>query len=324
MKVDFVARASVFFLSLAAVFGTTGALAQSFPDKVVRMVVPFPPGGGADGPARVVAEKMSTILGQPVIVDNKPGASANIGAEFVARAPADGYTLLFTNEVLSSNQSMFRALRYDSVKDFVPVAKIGNAAVAMAVHPGVQAKSLAELVAVSKDKEINYASPGVGTGPHLFAELLVIATGAKFNHIPYKGAGPATTDAVGGQVDMIITALAPLAPHVANGKLRALAVTGSARSGLMREIPTVAESGVTAFTYDLWYALVAPAGVPAPVLAKLQQAAATALQDRDVVQRLRTMGIEPDGSPPSALPKQISDGIERWNRVIREANISRE
>ncbi len=300
------------------------ALAQSFPEHAVRMVVPFPPGGGADGPARAIAEKMTAILGQPVIVENKPGASANIGAEFVARAPADGYTILFSNEVLSSNQSMFSKLRYDSVKDFTPVAKVGNAAVAIAVHPGVEAKNLAELVALSKTRMVNYGSPGVGTGPHLFGELLAISTGARLNHIPYKGAAPATTDAVGGQVDMIISALAPMASHMSTGRLRGLAVTGSNRSALMPNLPTVAETGVSSFRYDLWYAIVAPAGVPPAALSTLRRAAALALKDGDVLQRLQTMGIEPDRSPASALPDQIREGIARWNRVIREANIPRE
>lgn len=312
------------FRFLAVALIATGALAQTYPDRPIKLVVPFPAGGGADGTARVFADKLAGVLGQAVVIDNRPGASGNIGAEQVARATPDGYTLLLGNEFLSTNPNLFKAMRYDSIKDFVPVTKIATSAVALAVHPSVQAKSMQELIALSKTKTINYATPGVGTGPHLFGELLAMTTGARLNHIPYKGAGPAMTDAVGGQVDLIISTLAPMVPFIASGKLRGLAVTGGARSPQLPDMVTLAESGTPGFRYEIWYGVFAPAAVPKPILARLQAASAQALADPDLVARLRKAGFEPDAGTPDALAALVKSDQERWGKVVTDAKIPRE
>jgi tripartite-type tricarboxylate transporter receptor subunit TctC len=312
-------------LAGALALSGVNAWAQTYPDRPVRLVVPFPAGGGADGAARTFADKLAGVLGQPVVIDNKPGASGNIGAEAVARAPADGYTLLFGNEFLSTNPNLYKQLRYDTLKDFAPVAKVATSAVAIAVHPSIPAQNMQELIALSKTRTLNYASPGVGTGPHLFGELMALQTGTKFNHIPYKGASPAMTDAVGGQVDVIISTLAPMVQFISGGKLRGLAVTGSTRSVQLPEMPTLAEAGVPGFRYEIWYAAFAPAGVPKAVLTRLQQASAQALTDPDLNARLRKAGYEPDtGTTPEALTALIKSDLDRWGRVVQDARIPRE
>lgn len=317
-------RALLLLAGAASLLAASAVCAQTFPERPIRLVVPFPAGGGADGAARAFSDRFAALLGQPVTIDNRPGASGNIGAEQVARSNPDGYTLLFGNEFLSTNAALFKALRYDAQKDFVPLAKVATSAVAIAVHPSVPAKSMAELVALSKTRPINYASPGVGTGPHLFGELLALNTGAKLNHIPYKGSAPAMNDAVGGQVDLIISTLAPMVPFLSTGKLRGLAVTGAARSAQLPEMPTLAESGTPGFSYEIWYGVFAPAAVPRPVLARLQQAAAQALADMDVQARLRKGGFEPEASTPEALAALVRSDSERWSRVVQEARIPRE
>jgi len=300
------------------------AAADAWPERPVRMVVPFPAGGGADVAARLFGEKLARELGQPVVIDNRPGASGNLGAEAVARAPADGYTLLFANEFLATNPAVFRSLRYDPLRDFVPVAKVASTAAAIAVHPSLPVRSLQELVALGRTRTLHYASPGVGTGPHLFGQLIALQTGAAFNHIPYKGSAPATADAVGGQVDFILSTLTPLVPHLAAGRLRGLAVTTDQRSPLAPDLPTVAETQVASLRYDIWYGVVAPAAVPRPVLARLQQASAQALRDAALQARLQSAGYETEVATPEAFGQQIRTDLERWTRVIHDAKIPRE
>ena len=320
MKLSNAIRCSVAgFVAAAAL--TAPAFAQTYPDRPVHMIVPFPPGGGADVAARSFAEKFAGVLGQAVVIENRPGASGNIGAEQASRAPADGYTLLFGNEFLSTNPNLFKTLRYDSVKDFVPISKVATSAVVIAAHPSLPVKNMQELIALSKTRAINYASPGVGTGPHLFGEMLAMSTGAKLFHIPYKGSAPAMNDAVSGQVDVIISTLAPMVPFITAGKLRGLAVTGGARSNQLPDLQTLAESGTPGFKYEIWYGVLAPAAVPKPILDKLQKAAAQVLADPELIARLRKTGYEPDASTPEALSALIRSDLERWGRVVTDAKI---
>jgi tripartite-type tricarboxylate transporter receptor subunit TctC len=312
-------------LAAAAALLVSGtALAQTFPDRPIRMVVPFPAGGGADFVARLFGDKLAVLLGQRVVIDNKPGASGNIGAEIVARGPADGYTLLMANEFLSTNPLMFKSIAYDSLRDFVPIAKVASTAAAIAVHPSVQATTVQELVALSRRKPLSYASPGVGTGPHLFGQLIALNTGATFTHVPYKGSAPAMADAVGGQVDFIISTLGPMVPHLASGKLRGVAITGGKRSPQAPDIPTLAETGSSLQAYEVWYGVVAPAAVPAPIVARLQQAAAEALRDPELVSRLRGAGFDTEPISAEAFGAEIRSDMARWSRVIQDANIVRE
>lgn len=309
---------------LALAGGSAQAQAQSWPDRPVKMVVPFPPGGGADNAARAFGEKLAEHLGQPVVIDNKPGASGNIGAEAVVRAPADGYTLLFGNEFLATNPALFKSLRFDSVRDFTPVARVASSATLIAVHPSVPAKTLKELIALAKTRSLNYSSPGVGTGPHLFGQLIALNTGANLNHIPYKGTAPAITDAVGGQVDLVISTAAPMVGHVRSGRLRALAATGAQRFGELPDVPTVAESGVVSDAYEVWYGLLAPSGVPPAVLAKLQKAAEQAMRDPDLVARLVKAGYDVNPVSPAQFGAEIRRDMERWTRVVEQAKIERQ
>jgi tripartite-type tricarboxylate transporter receptor subunit TctC len=318
-----IGRRGLLALALSAV-AARNALAQSWPERPIKMIVPFPPGGGADNAARAFGEKLASLLGQPIVIDNRPGASGNIGAELVARAQPDGYTLLFGNEFLSTNPAVFKSLRYDSVRDFAPVARVASSASVIAVHPSVPAKTLKELVALARTKTLNFASPGVGTGPHLYGELLALKTGAKLNHVPYKGTAPAMSDAVGGQVDFIISTAAPMVPYVQSGKLRALAVTGAQRSGDLPDVPTVIETGVISDPYEVWYGVLAPAGVPKPVLARLQQASDQALRDPDLVARLNKAGYDVRVETPERFGAEIRGGMERWVRVVQQANIERQ
>jgi tripartite-type tricarboxylate transporter receptor subunit TctC len=312
----------VLLLALATLaFGTS---AQTWPERPIKLVVPFPPGGGADTAARMYGEKLSALLGQPVLIDNKPGASGNIGAELVARAPADGYTLLFANEFLATNPLMFKEIRYDSLKDFVPIAKVASNAAAIAVHPSLGIKTIQELIALGRTKNLNYASPGVGTGPHLFGQLIAMQTGAKFTNIPYKGSAPATADAVGGQVDFIVSTLSPMVPHFNSGRLRGLAITGGKRSPQAPDVPTLIESGLISQKYEVWYGVVAPAAVARPITTRLQQASAQVLRDPELLNKLRNSGFDVEPSIGDDFGAELRADMDRWVRVIRDAKIPRE
>lgn len=300
------------------------ARAQAFPERPVKLIVPFPAGGAADVAARAFGDRFSAVLGQPVVVDYRPGASGNIGAEVVARGPADGYQLLFANEFLATNPVMFSSIRYDTLRDFAPVARVSSTPAAIAAHPSLPAKTFAELIALGRTRPLNYASPGVGTGPHLYGQLIALTTGAQFNNVPYKGSAPATADAVGGQVDFIVSTLAPMLPHLAAGRLRGLAVTGGKRAAQAPDVPTLAELDAALPRYDVWYGVFAPAAVPAPVLARLRQASAQVMQEAELAARLRGAGFDVEPSTPEAFGAEVRADLERWARVVRDAKIPRE
>lgn len=317
------ARRSLLVLSLLAL-ACGGALAQSWPDRPIKMVVPFPPGGGADNAARAFGEKLASLLGQPVVIDNKPGASGNIGAETVARAPADGYTLLFGNEFLATNPVMFKALRYDPQRDFVPVARVASSAAAIALHPSVPATTLKELVELARKQPLNFASPGVGTGPHLYGELIALHTGAQLNHVPYRGTAPAVADALGGQVAFVISTAAPMNAHFASGKLRPVAVTGAERYGQLPAVPTVMETGIVSDVYEIWYGVLAHANTPKAILAKLQQASNQALRDPELVGKLNKGGYDVKLMTPEEFGAEIKRDTAAWARVVEQAKIERQ
>jgi tripartite-type tricarboxylate transporter receptor subunit TctC len=309
---------------LRALLAGGQAVAQTYPAKPIRMVVPFPPGGGFDGIARPFSEKLSTVLGQPVIIDNRAGAAGNIGAAFAAQQPADGYTLLFANDLLATNPPMYKAPGYDPLKDFIPVSKVGAVATAIAIYPGVQAKDAKELSALSKKKPLNFGTPGMGSVPHLVGEMLNLEGAMSLVHIPYKGSGPAITDTMGGQIDMVITTLSSLAPQIRAGKLRGIAVVGASRASIMPELPTLSEAGGPAIHADIWYGLFVPAGTPAGIVTRLHDASVRALADRDLGERLRKIGYEPGSSTPEALAATLKDDLAKWTRVVNEAKIPRE
>jgi tripartite-type tricarboxylate transporter receptor subunit TctC len=303
------------------------AVGQTYPSKPIRIVVPFTPGGSNDVLARAIGEKLAVSLGQPVVVDNKPGASGNIGSDAVAKSPADGYTLLIAaNNVMSMNPALFAKMPFDSVKDFEPITLLGVVPVVLAINPDVMATSVKELVAVAKAMPggLKYASSGKGSPQHLSAELFKSMTGTDIVHIPYKGAAPAVTDLLGGHVEMQFGAINSLLPHVKAGKLRALGVAGSQRVSALPDVPTIAEAGVAGYESDIWIALVAPAKTPVAIVNLLNAEVRKALAAPDVQQKLAEQAIEPRASSPAALAKLVSDDLKRWARVVKDAGIQPE
>jgi tripartite-type tricarboxylate transporter receptor subunit TctC len=301
------------------------AAAQDYPSKPVRIVVPFAPGGVADSSARVVAEPLSIRLGQPVVVENRPGASGNIGTQQVVQAAADGYTLLLGFDgTMVINPHVFPKIPFDTLADFAPVTKLGDATLILVAHPSAGVKNLKELIEKAKSKPFPYGTSGTGGTPHLAAELLKQRTGAQLEHVPYKGGGPAVTDVVGGQIPLVFTAIASAQQHVRNGRLIGLGVPGAKRSDALPEVPTFQESGgpeLRGFDVSSWTGIFAPAKTPPAVIARLQKELAVVLQSPFVKERYATLGIEPVGNAPEAFGKQVREDLERWQQVVKAANV---
>ena len=298
--------------------------AQQFPSKPIRIVNAFAPGGPSDLLARMVAQKLQEAWGQPVVVEPKTGAAGNIGMEFIARSPADGYTLgIGPTGNLVVNPHIFAKLPYDPFTDFAPVTLVATVENVLVVHPAVPAKNVQELVALARAKPgtLNFASPGSGSQAHLAGELLKSMTGIDLVHVPYKGTGPALNDLMGGQVTMMFAQMSSALPHVRAGKLRALGVASLRRSTAAPDIPTVAEQGLAGFEAVSWYALIAPAGTPTDIVDKVQQAMARALQLPDAQERLAGLGAEPVGSTPAELAARMRTESARWAQVVKAAGI---
>ena len=312
------------FLAAAVIAIAQGAWAQAYPSKVIRLVVPFPPGGGFDGIARPVVEKMGSILGQSIVMDYRPGAGGNIGIEHAAKSPADGYTLLIANVSITSNPAIWKTINYDAVTDFAPISRIGSASSALAIHPSLAAKDLKELRALARTKPLNFASPGVGTSSHLIGEMMNLEGILPLVHIPYKGTAPAVADAIGGQLDAVMVPLVSLAPHIRAGKLRGIAVSSAQRVSLLPELPTFAEAGFPQVQSDTWYALFAPAGTPEPVLKRVHDATVQAVAQPEVAERLKKAGYEPGTSTPEALGLLVRSEIARWNKMATDAKIPKQ
>jgi tripartite-type tricarboxylate transporter receptor subunit TctC len=310
--------------ALAAAWLAAAASAQPYPSHAIKMVVPFPPGGGFDGIARPFAERLSAALGQPVVVDNRAGAGGNIGTESAARSPADGYTLLFANDYLGTNPNLYKGLKYDTLRDFVPISLVGSTQMAIAVNPSrVKATDAKSLQAESQQHILQYGTPGVGTSPHLFGELYAFNTGTRVQHVPYRGTGPAITDAIGGQLDFVLVTVPSLVQHVKAGKLRAITVIGGTRrSPLLPDVPTLAENGVQGVDHDVWYGLFAPAGTPPEVLKRLREATAAVLAQPELAERLRLVGYELTPSTPEALNERVKTDLAKWKQVVERARIS--
>jgi tripartite-type tricarboxylate transporter receptor subunit TctC len=310
--------------ALCALTQPVHAQAPAYPAKVVRMVVPFPPGGGFDGIARPYAEKLSAILGQPVVLDYRAGAGGNIGVEHAAKSPPDGYTLLFANVSMTTNPAMWKTIGYDAVNDFAPISRVGVVSSALAINPALPARDLKELIALSKAKPLNFASPGVGTSSHLIGEMMNIEGILGLVHIPYKGTAPAVADALGGQLDAVMVPLVSLAPHIKSGKLRGIAVSSAMRVPLLPELPTFAESGYPQVQSDTWYAVFAPAGTPEAVVRRVHDATVQALAQQDLVDRLRKTGYDPGSSTPEALGVLVKSEVARWNRMAVAAKVPKQ
>jgi tripartite-type tricarboxylate transporter receptor subunit TctC len=307
----------------AALLTRGPALAQTYPAKPIRLVVPFSPGGVSDTSARVVAEKLGQQLGQQVIVDNKPGASGNIGTQQVAQAEPDGYNLVLGYDGTLVINPHLQRVPFDTVKDFAPVGKIGDAVLIIVVNPKLPVRNFAELVAYAKAQPggLSYGSAGTGSTPHLAGELLKQRTGIPLTHIPYKGGGQAMGDVVGGTLPMLYTAVAGALPFVRNQQLRAIAVSSAARVPSMPDVPTLIESGVPDFVFDSWVGLLAPARTPRPVIERLNQALQAVLRAPDTRDRLQTLGVIPTPGTPEAYGQQIVADLEKNRAVVQGAQI---
>jgi len=296
------------------------ACAQSYPTKPVRVVVPFSPGGVADSSARVLADRLGARLGQAIVVENRPGASGNLGTASVAAATPDGYTLLLGFDgTLVINPHVYSSLPWNTLRDFAPVTKLGDATLILVAHPSVPAQNIRGLVALKKP--FSYGSAGTGSTPHLAGELLAQRTGIALTHVPYKGGGQAMGDVVGGQIPLVFTAVATAQQFVKSGRLKGLGVPAARRSGSLPEVPTFIESGLEGFIVDSWTGILAPAKTPGEILARLQKEIAAVLGEPDIRSRYATLGIEPVGNTPAQFAEQIRADLARWEKVVRQANI---
>lgn len=315
-----VIRWSVLTCVALAAAGPVGlAQAQGYPGKPIRIVVPFPPGGGTDIVARILTQKLSESFGANFVIDNRAGAGGSIGTEMVAKAPPDGYTLGIVSGSHAINPSLYSKLPFDAVRDFAPVTMLVSGPGLLVVHPSLPVKTVKELIALAKGKpgQLNYASAGNGTPPHLAGELFKSMAGVDMVHVPYKGNTPAFVDLISGQVSLSFPTIPSALPHVQAGRLRALAVTSRKRSAVMPQLPTIAESGLPGYDTSSWFGMLAPAGTPREIVRKLQQESAKVLQLRDVREKLLSQGLEPAGSTPEEFAATIESEIAKWAKVVK-------
>lgn len=306
-------------LLAAMVAATLGTPALAFPDRTITIVVPTAAGGGNDAMARVLGQGLSVALKQPVVVDNKAGANGAIAVEFVAKAAADGHTLMFGYVATHAMNPALQKLRYDPVKDFEPVGLVAYSPVLLVAHPGVKATNARELVAAVRaaPDKFSYASAGNGTAPHFAAELFKQSTGlGGLLHVPYKGAAPAVTDTIGGQTQLMFPSLFTATPYVKAGKLRAIGVAGSKRSAILPDVPTLAEQGVAGVDVGQWYGLFAPAGTPRTVVDQINKAMNTVLNDPATIKKLEDHGADVETSTPQQLRELVQKELARWRKVV--------
>jgi tripartite-type tricarboxylate transporter receptor subunit TctC len=311
--------------ALVLIFGTSLSLAQSFPVKPIRIIVPVGPGGGLDAVARLIGVKLAEAFGQPIVIDNRPGAGGTIGMDLVARATPDGHTLA----VFSSSQVINAVLSktpYDLLRGFFPISQTAAAPYVLVVHPAVPAKSVAELVSYAKANpgRLNYASVGEGTLQHLATELFAVTSNIKLVHVPYKGLGAAFPDLISNRVQMTMSSITALLPHIRSKALHPLAVTSAQRTMDMPELPTMMEAGVAGFVVTQWHGMLAPAGTPRPVIERLQREIANALQQPDVATRLARDSTVPVGSSPAEFSIFLKGENGRWRRVIKQVGLRAE
>jgi tripartite-type tricarboxylate transporter receptor subunit TctC len=298
---------------------TSAAMAQEYPSRPIKLVVPWAPGGGIDNLARVVGEKLAQNLGQPVVIENRPGAASSVGTAVVAKAPPDGYTLILSNTTHAINATLYKSLPYDSVKDFAPIALLADSMSVLVVHPAFEAKSVKELIALAKSKpgSINYGSAGNGSIQHLAGELFKSIAGVDLVHVPYKAGGTVVTDLLSNRVSVYFPPMAQIFPMLSSGKLTPIAVTGSVRSPLFPNVPTMTEPGLPGFEVVDWYGVQAPAGTNPQVVTKLNSEFAKILSVEDMKQRLRARGYELAGGTPQHLGGLIQGDIKKWAAIIK-------
>ena len=302
-------------LALAA----QGALAQAYPSKPIKMITPYPPGGPTDVLARAVSPKLAERLGQPIVIDNRPGASGMIGADMVAKAPGDGYTLLANASIHVINPSLYANPTYDAIKDFAAVGLIAEVPLVLVVNPKLDVKTVKDLIAKARGKPLNFASSGNGSAPHLAGEGFKLATKTDMMHIPYKGSGPAITDLIGGQVDFMFDSLPSSMPYIKSGRLVAIAVTTKKRSAALPDVPTVAESGVPGFDVSTWYGIWAPAATPPAIVHKLSSELAAVVRLPEVRARLADLGAEAVGNTPEEFAAFNRSELAKWAKIVKDS-----
>jgi len=315
---------SALVLSMLGVASTGSALAQTnYPDKPVRFVVPYPPGGGTDVIARIVQDRFQALLSQPIIIDNKGGAGGSVGSELAARAAPDGYTVLFTLSSHTINPAIYPKLSFDTIKDFESIGTVASLPQILVANPQVPANTVAELVALAKAKPelLAYASVGNGSPGHLAGELFKLRTGTQMTHIPYRGGGPAVTDVISGQVPLLWVSIPAAAQFVKAGKLKALAVSTLKRSAAFPDVPTVQETGVPDFEVDSWYAMFVPARTPQPVIDRLNRTLNTIVAEPGIRDKLLAQGAEGVGGTPQTLTRIVAAEIPKWAKLAKDANI---
>jgi len=316
-------RAVLGLLLLLALPGTSAmaraATPNDYPERPIRLISPFAPGGGNDLLARTLGLEMSKSLGQSVVVDNRPGANTIIGMQIVATAPADGYTLIMTSSTQAINATLYPKLPYDSIEDFAPVSLIASSPLIVAVYPGLAVNSVQEIIALAKAKprQILYPSAGTWNATHLAGELFSAMAGVTLVHVPYKGAAPGMNDLIAGRLQMVFATAPSAMPYIKAGRLRAIAITSSARSAVMPELPTVAESGVPGYEASTWYGVLAPARTPRPIVMRLNSEAKKALAVAEVRERLVAAGVDPVGNSPDEFAAYVRSEIAKWAKAIK-------
>ncbi|KXJ66088.1 LacI family transcriptional regulator [Achromobacter xylosoxidans] len=312
-------KLAITIATASALAFSSAAIADAYPTKPIRLIIPFAVGGSTDNLGRVLAARLSEKLGQQVVADNRPGAGGNIGTDLVAKAPADGYTLLFATEgTLGINPSLYKKLPFDPDKDFTPIAQFASVPNILVVNPKVQAKTVQELAAYAKSKpaSLNMGSAGNGTTNHLSGELFQSMTGTSFTHVPYKGSGPAMADLLANQIQLMFDNLPGSLPHVKAGSLRALAVTSAKRSPLLPDVPTMAEAGVPGYDVEVWFGVAAPKGLPAQTLATLSKAITEISQEPATIEKILNIGATPLTSTPAEFGSRIQEARLKWAPIV--------
>jgi tripartite-type tricarboxylate transporter receptor subunit TctC len=316
----------VAILSVLAAGFVPAAAAQKYPERPIRLIVPFAPGGTSDLLGRVVGAKLAEALGQTVVVDNRGGAGGSLGAALAAQSPADGYTLLVPHVGLAFNETLYPRRTYNAVRDFAPVSRLGETPNSVVVNNNFPVKSVKDLIALARKQpgKINYGSAGIGSAAHLAMALLEHAAGVSFNHVPYKGGGPSMIATTAGEVDFSMPAFPTSVPHIKAGRMRIIAVTGAAREPTMPDVPTVAESGVPGYEFGIWFAMFAPAATPRAIVTRLNQEIVKALSTAEMRDQLFKVGVNAASSTPEELGRLLKADVQKWAKIIKDARIPAE
>jgi len=311
--------------AIAMLIGSAAALAQQYPVKPVKIIVPYAPGGGNDLVARFLAQRLSDGLAQPFLVENKPGAGGSIGVEAGLKSAPDGYTLTLIPSAYTSNATFYK-VKFDPVRDITPIIEIAQAPLLVVVHPTLAVRTTPDLIALAKSQPgtLNFASPGQGSTIQLATELFAVTAGIRMNHVPYKGVGPALTDTIAGQVNLCFTTIPPALPHVKSGRLRAIAVTAIQRFPALPDIPTVAESGLPGYEVVLWYGLAGPKGLPRTIVDRINTEVMRVLKSREAIERFQADGLLPSGGTPEQFLTKLEQQIAVWRKIITDLGVKNE